>query len=71
MPRNLETKTLSLEYNFTTHQIIHISIFTAISGILAWRFLFDSFYQPDFIKGIIFLIVFILLVILTLSKKDW
>jgi len=69
MPRNSEVKTISLEYNLTTHQIIHTSIFTVISAILTWKFLFGYFYQIDFIKGIGALIIFILLLIFTLSKK--
>lgn len=69
MPRNAKTQILSLEYNFTTHQMIHISIFTAISGIIAWRFFFGYYYQINYIKGLVPLIIFILLVILTLSKK--
>ena len=69
MPKNQQKETLSLEYNFTTHQIIHISIFTVISGILTWRFLFNYYSQTHIIKGILSLIIFIFLVTLTLSKK--
>lgn len=69
MPKNPETKTLSLEFKFSTPQMIHISIFTSISAIYAWKFLFGYFYQLHFVKGIIALIIFLFLLLLTISKK--
>lgn len=69
MPKNPETKTLPLEFKFSTPQMIHISIFTSISAIYAWKFLFSYYDQLSFIKGLIALIVFLLLLLLTISKK--
>lgn len=69
MPKNPETKTLSLEYKFTFQQMIHISIFTSISAIFTWKFFFGYFYQLHLVKGIIALIIFLLLLLITILKK--